>query len=360
MAGQTNAIRKESFRQRFFQRLRKLTEWKADGTPRNYFTPQPHIWWQDLPRLTRGKTQHLLIEYAWRMTAGLERDPKAPAPEKTPLLAWRDLAELFHCSVQEVKDDAKDAAVRGLVAIETPTGGVTIQVLWKAWEGLPDYKAPRPVLVKTESKPEKERPLFDPFDVRRGSRCSSLPLPPDVNGYRFEVSDGLDSFRVAPLVKSGKLVFKIGSTETKELEDKSHKSTDTRKRGDAAVTKSEPVTNQVALSVPKPVAHECARWGFVDDGAIVQLIVDCQSYAPECTMEEIAAEIRRVCETAPPKIKDLSYRIKEQVPKWFASTAYRDGIKPQARKSGDGWITPDIDEKGARMIDRLNRMRGLK
>ncbi len=135
-------------------------------------------WWRDLPRLQRGLYQRMLIDYAWGCT--VPREQGAPVPEWSPWLAWSDMAKLFHCSPDQLRDDAEDAAKRGLIAVEQSRGRVRFQILWQRWPNLKDYVAPIPRLMKKERAEPSSRWLAGISVKPGGSYDFTVPeLPAD-------------------------------------------------------------------------------------------------------------------------------------------------------------------------------------
>lgn len=110
----------------------------------------PDEWWRDLPRLQRGLYQRMLIECVW--ASMVPRVSDGEIPEWSAWMLWSDMSELFRCSVDQVRDDARNAKERGMIAIQEQRGKVRFQILWQKWGGIKSYQAPRPVVVV---KPEK-------------------------------------------------------------------------------------------------------------------------------------------------------------------------------------------------------------
>lgn len=126
------------------------TSWKA-GVPANGWYRYPDNWWRDLPRLQRGLYQRMLIEYVWGSM--VPRDKDRAMPEWSVWLSWSDMADLFRCSPEQLRDDARDAGKRGLVMLEESRGRVRFRITWERWGNLKDYVAPRPVAVEKPAKP---------------------------------------------------------------------------------------------------------------------------------------------------------------------------------------------------------------
>ena len=292
------------------------TVWKDDDTPKSGWGPFPYIFFDDLPRLTRGNIQAWMMMYLCRLTFGLEPDRRIQGwPEWTPWVKWSDLAERCSTTIRTVQEEAHEAQKRsggGLIDIEEKRGQVRFRLLWKSWPDLQSYKdVPRPVLVVDNKKPEPAKLLEKPFTVRAGRKSRPISIP----GWEKEIAfqGGATDCAVSLFLESdSRLLVETSSTETKP--DK------------------QPNRSHSADSVPKDLVVMCARFGLTDDGAIVQLIADCQSYAPESTVAEITEHVCFVGETASPRQKNIAALIRSEVPKYFSSTAYREGIRPTRRQ----------------------------
>ena len=347
---------KQSFLERSFARLKKLTRWRADGTPENFYTPLAHTVLPHLFRLKRGGDQESLLLWCWRLTIGLERAKDEPAPRSTGKQKWADLAEVLHCSTQQVKDDAEDASKRGLIKIDKTTAGhVDIEVLWRDWEKLPDYKAPRPELVKP--KPEEPERVLSKYAVSSGQKLPYRPIPEGVKDYRLEAGSA-SAFSVSEVVRAGKITLRIDLPETKELGHKNRKSTVSEKT-ESSENSHEQEAKEVspAIGFTSPLAAALADYGIVSEISCRRIIAECQTWAPECSIEEIAEAVKAIGDGArnSKSAKSVSGIVLSQVPLYFKSAAYRSGVKPGgvARKPAESAIS----ERDKRVYDAIDLFR---
>ena len=312
------------------------TAWKEDNTPKSGWGPFPYIFFDDLPRLTRGNIQAWMMMYLCRLTFGLEPKRRIQGwPEWTPWVKWSDLAERCSTTIRTVQEEAHEAQRRsggGLIDIEEKRGQVRFRLLWKSWPDLQSYKdVPRPVLVVDNKKPEPAKLLEKPFTVRAGRKSRPISIP----GWEKEIAfqGGATDCAVSLFLESAsRLLVETSSTETKTDKQSNRSHGADSVASSSPVKKSTAVKKQSAMSLPKDLVVMCARFGLTDDGAIVQLIADCQSYAPESTVAEITEHVCFVGETASPRQKNIAALIRSEVPKYFSSTAYREGIKPERQK----------------------------
>jgi hypothetical protein len=343
------------------------SSWKEkDGNmlPQAGWTPFPHDFFHDLPRLLRGSVQWAFITYGVRLTLGLEPERREDGwPDWTPWCPWDQLAERCKTTVRTLQEEVHELAKRAggaVIKVQERRGEVRFCLLWSTWSKLADYSdVPRPVLEIVPKDKEPARLLEKPFTVRAGRKSRPIAIP----GWEKEIAfqGGATDCAVSLFLESdSRLLVETAAAETGSKKNQQHTDENRHHSADyvassSPVNKTAPVKKEPALSVPKPLAHACAQFGLTDDSAILQLVVDCQSYAPECSIEEITAQVFRVGKSASPKLRNKAWLIKTEVPKYFNSTAYREGIEV-----GMGREHRDIDEKGRRIIDRLNRMRGIK
>ena len=337
------------------------TRWSDKHTPESGWGPFPYQFFDDLPRLTRGNVQAWLMVYLCRLTLGLEPARRAEGwPDWTPWCRWADLAERCNTTVRTVQEEAHEAAgivsgsaktvnpARLLIKIQERRGEVRFCLLWRTWGKLANYTdVPRPVLVVDNKKPEP-KVLEKPFTVRAGRKSPPITIP----GWDKQIAfrGGETDCAVSLFLES----------ESRLLIETASKSTEQNQSGESRTGTTVPKlptkqkAKEPALSVPRQIVEACAPFGLVDDTELLQLIADCQSYAPECTVEEIAEEVRRVGESAGRKVDNIPSFICSQVPKYFNSTAYRSGIKPGSRKPAQS------SERDQRFDDAMKLLRGDK
>ena len=112
------------------------TTWK-NGVPSYGWYKMPDEWWDHLARLQRGLYQRMLIEFVWG--AMIPREDGVGMPEWSRAFTYIELAERLRCSPEQVRDDARNARDRGMLALRECKGQVQFQILWQKWEKLEDY-----------------------------------------------------------------------------------------------------------------------------------------------------------------------------------------------------------------------------
>lgn len=234
------------------------TSWK-NGVPEAGWYKMPDAWWRDLPRLQRGLYQRMLIEYVWGTT--VPRSKGAAMPEKSPWLSYVEMAAVFRCSPEQVRDDARDAAKRGLITLEQDARkGCRIGISWERWPNLKDYTAPRPVAVpekpqtvavpEVPEKPQKQvRWLSRAVAVEPGATFDLPKLDFAVERISLRNTSAEGTIKIgAGSCEGGVLVLETNaelvSKKTKQVSEPERESTPVKPKPKEAAT--DPIVQQIA------------------------------------------------------------------------------------------------------------------
>jgi hypothetical protein len=211
--------------------------WKTKGTG---YAPLPAAIMADLPRLSSGHLEDMLVFTIIMESWGRPRDTKEGMPEWTNPLEVRELAQ--RCSGATGEKDM-DAAVRSvqrlLVDMAPPTdenprgrgmvevrredrGKVSLKLRWEEWPKLPDYREwlelNRPKAVdesdesdapgEGETAPVVKGAVFlskKPQTIRPG-QSKTLKVECGVTSFEFRNPFAID-LRIHPVVQGGRLLF---------------------------------------------------------------------------------------------------------------------------------------------------------
>lgn len=302
------------------------TSWKA-GVPSHGWYKMPDEWWRDLPRLQRGLYQRMLIDFAWGCS--VPRVESEPIPEWSPWLAWSDLADQFRCSPDQLRDDARDAAKRGMIAVEESRGRARFRILWQKWPNLKDYVPPAPREVERKEQPKPSSHWFSRrVTVGPGETFDFTvrDLPPDFQLQKLSLRN---TGQEGPVTITGGGPAEGGMII---LETEAEKIVPSK-----SVTSGKKRESTPQFSLPLPLIEACARFDLLDEKRISALVSACRSAAKDCTIEEIATQIRIMGDNYARKrtVKNVAGLLITQLPIYFGSEAYRQSVrkKPVQREA---------------------------
>lgn len=178
---------------------------REEERKRKGYSQVPHRWFADIGRVTRGKSQLLLLFYGWSQSDGRERDRGEPAPDWTIDLTIEELAAIACCSTREVDADLTDAAQRGVIELQRiGKGKLKFRVLPVKWKDLLDYRAPVKAAA-AEDQPDEEQPEEEPAAVTKeavrlfrhpvaispGKATRAVPVNCGVKSVRVQIDPGV-------------------------------------------------------------------------------------------------------------------------------------------------------------------------
>ena len=261
------------------------TSWR-NGVPEAGWYKYPDAWWRDLPRLQRGLYQRMLIEYVWGTT--VPRRKGEGMPEKSPWLSYVEMAAVFRCSPEQVRDDARDAAKRGLMPLEESRGKVRFTIAWERWPNLKDYVAPRP--VKVPEKVQKQvRWLSRAVSVEPGATFDLPKLDFAVERISLRNTSAEGTIRIgAGSCEGGVLVLETNaelvSKKTKQVIEPERDSTPASFAKPSPKSKEKIATNPVV----QQIAEGLSTYDPVTIPAVLGLIKRCDA-TPERVLESFVA-----------------------------------------------------------------------
>jgi len=312
------------------------TTWK-NGVPSYGWYKMPDEWWDHLARLQRGLYQRMLIEFVWG--AMIPRQDGVAMPEWSRAFTYIELAERLRCSPEQVRDDARNARDRGMVAVDESHGRVKFQVLWQKWGELQDYTPPKIEIVKKKEAPKIKNHWFSSrVTVRPGESYDfTVPeLPEDFQLQKISFRNTGESESVT-IAGGGPAEGGVIVLET-EAENRSRKQKTSESVRDSTPVKAsgsspskEGGKQEVKLGFTSPLAKTLSKFGILSDLSVRKLVEQCQSWAPECSLEEIESAVLVIGDNASqdPKARNVAGIILTSVPDCFKTGHYRE---PRIRK----------------------------
>ena len=136
-------------------------------------------------------------------------------------------------------------------------------------------------------------------------------------------------FQIAPaaatacrfLAENGVLVLETEAEKSDAVESKTSTKRTSKKRD------CTPQTNNFTLS--SPLVESCAKFRLTSDDAIKEMVLNCRKAAPACSDSEIVDQVLLIGGNGSrsKSVHNLPGLVKTQVPKYFASEAYRHAVK---------------------------------
>lgn len=323
------------------QKYSGSTHFHACGSPDRGFCKLPDVYTEFGPWISRGAGEMFLVVICWREQTRYIR-AQQQVPDLSDWISVQELADMLNLSVDQVWDDLRDAAKRGLMNVETRRGAVRVGVRWRAWSSIPHYIPPKPREMKKPAPTPVEGFRFRrPLMFKRG----------DTREVQFPW--GILDFECVDLEE---LKLRIGEAEGRVkvmvLNPAEKKASEEKKR----VAKEKPEsTPETKLTFSSPLAASLAKFGVVSMVALEKLMRDCQSFAPDCTVEEVTAEVERVGSSAKSsgRTRNVSAVVLSQVPKYF-NGPYQAGLKPGVDPQKEA-LRRQMEEADAREQERRAR-----
>lgn len=256
----------------------------------------------------------MLIEYVW--ASMIPRESDSAMPEWSAWGSYPEIAAVLRCSPEQVRDDARDAAKRGLMVVDEPKdsrGKVRFRITWERWANLKDYVAPRPVAV--ESKPHKQvRWLSRAVMVEPGATFDLPKLDFAVERISLRNTSERGNIKIgAGSCEGGVLVLEtaaeVAVTESKVSESQRDSTPVKSPAKPASKAKEKPPTDPVVQQICEVVGS----YGPVSLPAITRMIA-----AAHATPEQVLSSLSVV---KPPEDPDNAVGwILTMVPRYFAGT----------------------------------------
>lgn len=276
----------------------------------------------------------------------IPREEGVSMPEWSPWMAWSELADTCRCSPDQVRDDARDAVARKMIAMETAHGRARFRVTWENWPNLNDYVAPRPTLVEKKKETTKVSSHWFSRRVTVGPGESydftvpDLPADFTLQKISFRNTGESESVTIAGggPAENGILVLETEAEKAKSLKsDISTKKTTEKRESTPQKNLPERESTPQKLVLSPPLVDACARFGLVADDAIIGMVVACQNAAKDCTIEEITQQVLLIGGNAAKNRSTVNPAgvVKTQVPKYFASTRYQTTPKEPVKAEAD-------------------------
>jgi hypothetical protein len=196
------------------ERLRASSDYDAEKG----YAPLFHAFLSDWPRLASGQTSWALRDVVLCKSLGRSVRKGEPRPACTAPLLVSDLAALCRCDVRSIERELAGWHARKVARV-TPEGKgvVSIELLYRTWEALPDYK--NVVDISTGAPVEDE--TVDDQKAKEHTRIelTKVPLPCKAGGRSkgVKVDCGIKTFHlvnasvvdldITAMVQAGDLVI---------------------------------------------------------------------------------------------------------------------------------------------------------
>ena len=214
-------------------------------------------------------------------------------------------------------------------------GKAQLRILWQRWGDIKDYTPPKPQLVEKKQAKISSHWFGKDRDIEPGEswEYSITDLPADFQLQGFVFKNTGESGRVT-IAGGGPAEDGLIVLETKvRISDPVESKTSAKETGahsSKLAPKRQEHTPQVDRSVlSPPLVQSCAKFRLTSDDAIREMVLNCRKAAPQCSESEIVDQVLLIGGNGSrsKSVHNLPGLIKTQVPKYFASEAYRHAVK---------------------------------
>jgi hypothetical protein len=196
------------------ERLRESSDYDTEKG----YAPFFHAFNADWPRLQNGVTSCLLLNIAICKSLGRSVKKGEQRPAKTLPLAVSDLAVYCRCDERSMQRTLADWHARKIAKVtQEGKGLVSIELLYRGWEALPDYK--NVVSIET-GEAEEESPAEDeaakestrveltkvPLACKAGSRSKGVKIDCGIKIFHLVNSSPVD-LSITAMVQAGDFVI---------------------------------------------------------------------------------------------------------------------------------------------------------
>jgi hypothetical protein len=182
------------------------------------YAPFYHSFLADLPRLSSGNACTLLILTILSKSLGRGAKKGEPRPTATLPVAISDLAQICRCDERTIERELAGLKARKIAKVEPAgKGKVSVELLYRTWRTLPDYKSNVVSIDGSEDEDEakdeskaKEATRVEltkrPQPARAGKSSRSIPVRCGVKAFRFQ-NDSVVDLSFTAVVQAGELVL---------------------------------------------------------------------------------------------------------------------------------------------------------
>jgi hypothetical protein len=201
------------------QSCRERCRASSDYDTEKGYAPFFHAFLADWPRLSSGHVSDILFMVALSRSLGRSVRKGEPRPTCTAPLLVSDLAALCGCDERSIQRELAGWQTRQVARI-TPEGKgvVSIELLYRDWESLPDYKnvvdistgVPIEDETSAEDEKAKEHTCIDltkaPLSCKAGGRSKGVKVDCGVKTFHL-VNPSVVDLEITAMVQAGDLVI---------------------------------------------------------------------------------------------------------------------------------------------------------
>ena len=205
------------------QSLGERARESSDYDTEKGYAPLFHGFLADWPRLQSGVTSCLLRDVVICKSLGRSVKKGEPRPARTMPILVADLAALCRCDERSIQRELAGWQARKIADVKTEGKGlVSIELLYRGWEALPDYKN---VVSIDTGEPEEDTPVDEAEDKATRIELTKAPLPCKAGGRSkgVKIDCGIKSFHlvnpsavdfeITAMVQAGDLVITTRATD---------------------------------------------------------------------------------------------------------------------------------------------------
>ena len=202
------------------ERLRASSDYDTEKG----YAPLFHAFLADWPRLSSGEVSCLLMNLVLCKSLGRSVKKGEPRPQKTLPLFVSEMAEICRRDERSIQRELAGWQARKIAKVITEGKGlVSIELLYRGWEALPDYKnvvsietgEPEPEdTVVDEGKPKATRIEITkaPVPCRAGGRTRAVKIDSGVTSFHL-VNPSVVDFEITAMLQAGDLGITIRATD---------------------------------------------------------------------------------------------------------------------------------------------------
>jgi hypothetical protein len=200
------------------------TRESSDYDTEKGYAPFFHAFLADWPRLSSGETSCLLFQVVLCKSLGRSVKKGEPRAVKTLPLAVSDLAALCRRDERSIQRELAGWQARKVAKVTTEGKGmVSVELLYRGWEALPDYK--NVVSIETGEPVEDDTTVEDekakatrieltkaPVPCKAGGRSKGVKINCGIKSFHL-VNPSAVEYEITAMVQAGDLVITTRATD---------------------------------------------------------------------------------------------------------------------------------------------------
>jgi len=188
------------------------------------YAPLFHAFLADWPRLSSGEVSCLLMNLVLCKSLGRSVKKGEPRPQKTLPLLVSEMAEICRRDERSIQRELAGWQARKIAKVITEGKGlVSVELLYRGWEALPDYKNVVSIetgeLESEDSTVDEEKPKAvriqvtkAPVPCRAGGRTRAVKIDSGVTSFHL-VNPSMVDFEITAMLQAGDLGITIKATD---------------------------------------------------------------------------------------------------------------------------------------------------